>query len=299
MLAIALPFGVVLGARLQSSLANQPPIALGSGEIDPEWWLEFRARATGLEATFTPTVIGFAVPLDNLSAVLDATPRPLMLAVPITVSVLAWAFLWGGLVDRFDRGRPTGLRGFCAAGLRHAPRFALISLCAAAVQVALYATLHRGLFGPVFSALASIAPSERSAFAYRVVLYLVFGSVITIVSLVADFARIGLVSSGLRTVQASLVSAARLLRAHPLEVALLYVTVAMLFVLLLAGYGTLETIGGVRVGGWRGVLVAQAYITARIALRLVLVGAQVGLVRRVGPRASPAMAPPRGGAIGG
>jgi hypothetical protein len=215
-----------------------------------------------------------------LSAVLDGTPRPLILAVPISVSVLVWAFLWGGLIDRFNERRRTGLRRFCAAGLRHAPRLAVISVCAAAVDLMLYLTVHRGLFGALFSVLASQASTEQGAFAWRVVLYLVFGSALAGVGLLADFARISLVSSGVHTVRGSLVSAARFLRAHFRDVATLYLGVATLFGILLVGYGALETMAGVRVGGWRGVLLAQAYITARIALRLVLVSAQVGLVQR-------------------
>ena len=74
--AAAAPFALVLGAELRAALADQPPIALGSSEIDADWWNEFRSHADGLAATFTPTVIGFAAPLDNLSAIADGTRRP-------------------------------------------------------------------------------------------------------------------------------------------------------------------------------------------------------------------------------
>ena len=37
-----LPFGLVMGSRLQSALNDQPPVMLGSEEIDADWWLEFR-----------------------------------------------------------------------------------------------------------------------------------------------------------------------------------------------------------------------------------------------------------------
>ena len=117
-MAAAIPFGIVLGTRLQEALANQPPIALGSGEIDADWWVEFRAQADGLAATFTPAVIGFAATLDNLSSILDGTARPLALAGPVILAGLLWAWLWGGVLTRFQSG-PLGLRKFVSAAFSH------------------------------------------------------------------------------------------------------------------------------------------------------------------------------------
>ena len=81
------------------------PINLGSSEIDVDWWNQFRSHATGLAATFTPTVIGGAAPLDNLSPVLDGTPRPAILMLPAAVGVVMWALLWGVALRRFAVGR--------------------------------------------------------------------------------------------------------------------------------------------------------------------------------------------------
>src|SRR5262245_57089526 len=77
MLVISLPFAAFVGSNVQASLSNQPPISLDAGDIDPEWWLEYRQHASGLVATFTPAIIGFAAPLDNLNALLDGSRRPL------------------------------------------------------------------------------------------------------------------------------------------------------------------------------------------------------------------------------
>ena len=55
MLIIAVPFGAVLGVRLQHSLAHQQPVAQGAIEINADWWQEFGAHADGIAATFTPT----------------------------------------------------------------------------------------------------------------------------------------------------------------------------------------------------------------------------------------------------
>jgi hypothetical protein len=275
--AAALPFGLVLGTRVQTSLAHQPPIDLGAEEIDAEWWMEFRAHAQGLEATFTPTIIGFAAPLDNLSTLLDASPRPWALAGPIALYVLLWAFLWGGVIDRFQQRRGT-LRTFFSAGMRCFPRLIMLSLGGGAMVLLLYLTVHAALFGPVYESLVRATSSERNAFFLRVSLYISFGALLAAVSLLTDYARIGVVGGQASTLADAVVSAARFIRRHWTTVVSLYLLTGTLFVGLLVAYGLIDR----RAGGWRGVIVGQAYIVGRLAVRLVWVASEVRLVERVG-----------------
>ena len=277
----ALPFGLVLGAELRTALANRQPVYLGTAEIDAEWWLEFREHAEGLAATFTPAIIGFAAPLDNLSAVLDGSPRPLALLVPVIVAGLLWAWLWGGVIERFDAGRGLGARAFWNAGWRHAPVFAAISVVAAAMHVALYLTVHAVLFGPVYEWLSAAVATERAAFLWRVALYAVFGACLVAVSLVADFARISSVVQRSRGVRAALVSSVAFLRQHAVRAATLVALAGMLFVMLLVVYGATEVYGGTRLGGWRSVLIGQGYIVARLGIRLTFAAAALRLYRQV------------------
>lgn len=280
-LASVVPFGLMLGTRLQTALANQPPVSRGSGEIDPEWWLEFRAHATGLEATFTPTVIGFAAPLDNLSALLDGTPRPLALAGPVALGGLVWAFLWGAILHRFSQRRALSIRECGAAAIRHGPRLVVISLAAALVYLALYLTVHAWLFGPVYEWLASQAASERNAFVWRVGLYAVFGVPLAAVSLMVDYARVALVTAAAPSLREAFSMSRRFVGSHLPAALTLYLLVGILFVLLLTTYGAAETFGGTRFGGWRGILLGQAYIVARLCLRLVLAASEVRLFTAV------------------
>ncbi len=279
-LAAAAPFGLVLGVRLQTALATQAPISRNATDIDPEWWMEYRAHAQGLEATFTPAVIGFAAPLDNLSALADGTRRPLILVLPVVVAGLVWALLWGVLIERFHRGR-VGFRQLAAAGRRFATRFIGIGVIAAATHVVLYFTVHALLFGPVFAALAARAASERDAFLWRVLLYAIFGVVIAAVSLVADYARVSVAVSGTTTTVGALKDGLRFVAGHAVSVGALYLLTGLLFAGLLATYYFAETIGGARLGGWRGAAVAQAYIVARLAIRMTFVAAEVRLFKTI------------------
>jgi hypothetical protein len=276
-LAATAPFALIVGDRLREALANQPPIALGSGEIDADWWSEFRAHATGLAATFTPTVIGFAAPLDNLSALLDGTPRPWSLLAPIAVAMLAWSWFWGIALTRFAGQRPRSFRAAWAAGFAHLPRLVVISVAAAAVQLLLYLTVHPVLFRLIFERSIGEATPEPTAFAIRVVLYVVFGLLIASVSLVADYTRIIQIVDRPATVIEMLRTGVRFVGRHYAAVLSLFMLTGLLFVILLAAYGTIDIYGGARVRGWRGVVLAQAYIIGRLIIRLTFAASEMRL----------------------
>ena len=271
----AVPFGLVMGSRLQSALNDQPPVMLGSEEIDADWWLEFRRHAEGLNATFTPAIIGFAAPLSNLSGVLDGSrPDPVMVA-PIAIAIVTWAFIWGWAIERFRTGGSRGAGALVWAGFRTLPRFIVISVAAAITQVILYLTIHAALFGPVFSLLTRSMPAERTAFFIRVALYLMFGLFLAGVSLLADYARIGSVlGRGAWSESSSFV------RRHWTSVAGLFLITTVILGVLFVLYGVGEQYGGSRVAGWRGVAIGQAFIILRLAMRLVVIASEVQLFER-------------------
>jgi hypothetical protein len=280
MLIIAVPFAVVVGVRVQQSLSHQQPVAQGAIEIDAEWWQQFSAQADGIAATFTPTIIGFAAPLDNLSSLLDGTSRPPVLMVPIGIAIVAWAFIWGVTLERFAHGPGTGI---WRAGSRTLLPFTAISMLAAGVVLLLYLTLHPLLFDVLADRLRMAAPDERSAFAIRVVLYVAFGSLLIAISSVADYARVRLALWPRVSILDAVVESLRFIRAHGGSVLGLYLATGALFVLLLMAYGVVEIAGGVQVGGWRGVAIAQAYIIARLVIRLTFGASELRLYRHYYP----------------
>lgn len=278
MLAAA-PFGVMLRSELREALAHQPPIDLGSGEIDVDWWSELRAHADGLTATFTPTVIGFAAPLDNISTVLDGTRRPLILAVPVLAGVVAWALIWGVALRRFERRRGLPFRDAAAGAFATLPRFLLVSAVAAAAQLALYVSLHPVLFDMAYPALVTDATTEQTAFAIRMLLYAIFWIPVATVSLVADYARVVQIVERPDGVGTMFGTAVRFVRENYGAVASLYVLTGVLFLIGLAGYGALDIAGGSRVGGWRGVALGQAFIVGRITIRLLFGASEISLFK--------------------
>ncbi len=284
MLAATIPFGLLLGSQLQTELASRQPVSQGMNEIDPEWWLEFREHAEGLAATFTPTILGFAAPLDNLSSLLDGTRRPAILFVPFAMSVMIWAFLWGAALHRFAHG-PGGSGVWRSAARTFVP-FTIISLAAAVVVFLLYVTVHPVLFGPIAARLQQAASTEQGAFTGRSLLYGLFGALLISVSLIADYARVSMVIAPARSVRNALAHSWGFLRRHSGTVVILYLATGLLFVALMIAYGTLEVVGGSQVGGWRGIAIAQAYIVARLVIRLTFGASEVWLYRALEPGAA-------------
>jgi hypothetical protein len=272
----AIPFAFAIEPALMESLALQPPAAAGSSEIDPEWWIEFRRQATGLAATFTPAILGFAAPLDNLSALLDGTPRPAALAWPVLLSAVVWAFLWGGVLHRFATG-DSSARGFLSAATRCFGRLIAITMIAAAANLLIYLSVHAVLLGTLYDAIAASVSTERDAFLARVALYAVFAAVLALLNAVFSFARIAIVAHGETNIVRALTHAWLFVRACFTSVTSLYVIFAAVFVLAMIAYGALELAGGSRVGGWRAVAIGQAFIAFRLALRLGLGASQVRL----------------------
>lgn len=276
MLAVAVPFGALIGMRLQQSLAHRQPVAQGATEIDAEWWQQFSEHADGLAATVVPTIIGFAAPLDNLSALLDGRPRPLILMVPVAIAVVAWAFIWGAALDRFAYGRNS--TGIWRAGTRMLMPFVAISVLSAVLVLLLYYTVHPLLFG-VLAGRVQMSVEEPIAFGVRLVLYLVFGFLLVAISSVADYARVLLVLSPRRKTTSAVAASWRFVRRHARSVFGLYLLTGGLFVLLLVLYGAIEIGGDVHVGGWRGVAIAQMYVVVRIAVRLTFAASELRLYR--------------------
>ena len=288
--AMTLPFAIVLGTRLQTSLSSQPPVTLAETEIDPEWWEEFRRQARGLDATFTPAVIGFAATLDSISGVLDGRQPPVGVLGPLLLSIVMWAFLWGGILRRFARGGRIGVAEFVRSGVALAPRFIGIAALAAVLVVALYLSLHAVLFGPLYNALAGATPNERNALFIRVVLYLVFLAPLTLISLVADYARVASVAGGAASLGAALRAGAAFVRGNVGAGVMLSVMAASILLVLTIAYGALEIYGGSQVGGWRAIAIAQAYILIRLAMRLAVAASELRLFAPAAMPQSPSTA---------
>ena len=289
---MALPLAVMMRQAIASHLGDSLEAETAATGVNYDWWQEFNASA-GLGTTLSPGIIGFATVLDNTSRVLDARTPAAPLAATVALYVAGWAFLSGGILDRYARQRRVRAYGFFAASGVHVFRFLRLAVIAGGVYGWLFAYVHPWLFDVQFVNLTRDMTMERDAFAVRLALYAVFGSLLVATSLVIDYTKVRIVVEDRRSVLGAVMAALRFVRSHPLQVMALYALNSLTFVALLAVWaGLAPGAGGAGLSMWGAFLGAQLYVAARLLVKLQFMSSQVALFQRNLAHASYVAAPP-------
>jgi hypothetical protein len=274
----ALPLGLALRPMIADSLGASLAAHAAATGANPEWWQEFTEQAQGVGRAFTPATIGFAAVLDNLSSMADNTAHVTVVAASGVAYVFLWTFLVGGILDRYARGRATRSAGFFAASGVFFFRFLRLAVVAGAAYWLLFGPLHAWLFRSVYPALTREFTGERQTFAIRVALYLVFGASLALVNLLFDYAKVRAVVEDRRSMLGALTAAAGFLRRHPGGVVGLYLLDGLCFILVVAAYGMVAP--GASAPLWWTLLAGQAYLLARLFVRLLFFASEVALFQR-------------------
>jgi hypothetical protein len=292
-LLIALPLSIALRGMLEkffgASLAADAALSAGN----PEWWQEFSNSATGLGATFVPTIIGFGAVLDNISDLLDNIPLASTIAGVTAAWVLLWSFLSGGVIDRLARDRPTRSQGFFAACGMHVWRLLRLGILALIAYAVLFGWVHTQIFDGAYELLVQDISSESTAALLRAGGYLLFGAMLLIVNVIFDYARIRIVVEDRRSAIAALGAAVRFVRRHIGRVCRLYALNGGAFLLLVALYALVNP--GVPAHGpalWGALLLGQAFIVARHFLKLSFYASETALFQSSLAHAGYTAAPP-------
>jgi hypothetical protein len=275
---LALPFGLVLRGMLQESLGSSLAAEPAAAGVNWDWWQWFSSQATGVGETFTPRVIGFGAVLSNLDAVLDARPQALAVTGAAAAYLLVWAFLVGGILDRYARNRPTRTAAFFSACGVYVFRFARLALVSAAGYWLLFGVLHRWLFDIFYPWVTQDLTVERTAFVVRVALYVAFGAALAAFNLWIDYAKVRAVVEDRRSMIGALLASFRFIRRHPADTVGLYVADGVLFVAVLAVYAAFAPAAG-STGWtmWLGFAVSEVYLLARLWVKLVFYASEVSL----------------------
>lgn len=274
--AAALPAAVVVGAAIEADLGDSLMAGRMAEGVAWDWWQEFLARTRGLGATFVPSIIGFAAPLRNLSDLADAAgPTPAVSAL-LAVYLVAWLFVSGGLIDRFARARRVGAYGFFGACGACWSRLLRLAVLAGAAHALLFGVVHGWLLEDLYGALTRETIVERRAFAVRLGCYALFAALVASVDILFEYAKVRTVVEDRRSVLGALAAAARFLRRHPGGAIALYGINLAALAAVLAVYALVAPgAGGLAWGLWGGFLVGQAYILARLWVKLVALASQV------------------------
>ena len=277
-LAAAVPLAVVMRGAIESHLGRSLMASNAADAVNYDWWQEFTSQASGLTTTFSPAIIGFAATLDNLSSILDAEGTVAPITALLAAYLVAWTFLSGGVLDRYARQRPTRAFGFFGASGIFFWRFLRLAIVAAVVYWFLFLYVHQWLLDDAYRRLTRDLSVERSAFLWRITLYLVFGACLVGVNLMFDYARIRLVVEDRRSALGALRAALVFVGRHPRRVMGLYAMNTLAFLVLLAIWA-LAAPGAGRGGVmmWITFVVAQVYLMARVVLKLQFMASQTAL----------------------
>ena len=143
---VAVPLALVVRGMIAEHLGDSIVAARVARGSDWTWWQEFSQQAAGLGVTFTPSILGFAAPLGNLSNLVDNEPMAKPLAGVVGAWLVIWSFLSGGILDRLARGRRLGAATFFAAAGTYFFRFVRLGVAALAIYYVLFSDVHGVLF---------------------------------------------------------------------------------------------------------------------------------------------------------
>ena len=290
----ALPLALVLRDMIASHLGSSLAADTALTGVNYEWMQEFGDQATGVGATFKPTIIGFAAVLDNLSAFLDGTPRPLIIAAAGSAYVGLWLFVAGGILDRYARGRPTRSHGFFAASGVFFFRFLRLAIVQWMAYALVFGGLRSWLLQRVFPNLTRDLTAERSAFFVRAALYGALAIVLAALNLVFDYAKVRAVVEDRRSMIGAVGAAARFVLRQPAAIGLYVVDVCLFLVcvVLYALYTETAPEAGAGFAMWAGVAAGQLYMLARLWVKLLFWASETALFQSRLAHAAYAAGPP-------
>ena len=269
-LTTAVPLGLVVRNGIATHLGESVAADTAATGVNWEWWEEFQAQATGVERTFEPRIIGFAVVLGNLSDFLDQETPESSVVVAVGVYLAAWTFLVGGVIDRLARQRRIGSHGFFAACGTHFFRFCRLGVVAGVTYWALFGPIHSWLFDDVFVFLTHDLTVERTAFVILLSLYAVFLLLLLAVNMVFDYAKVRAVVEDRRSMVGAVLAAVRFIRRRPVDTIGLYLLNTSGFIIVLMLYATVAPgVAGTGAAMWGGFLTAQVYVVARLFVKLL------------------------------
>ena len=294
----ALVLAVPLARNLRADLRQKQAAQSMMYGFDYSWWSEWSDRQSGWTASFGPEIFGVGFAFRNLDLLLKgALPANLLAGRPAPdasppldlvvlglglVYLLVQTFLAGGILStlRGAQGAWT-LRGLLHGAGFYFGRFfrvALVALVAAWVVFRL-----NGPFARWADAQARESVSESSAMAWLLGRHALLLLALFFVNLVAGYARAIVVVEERASAILAFVSALSFCLRSFTRAFGHYLAVALLGVVLLAVWRVLD--GAYVTTGYKTQLLTfllfQLFVLARLALRVMLMGGQLALYRRI------------------
>ena len=271
---VALPFAMMLQALIGDHLGSSLAAQSAAESLNYDWWNEFLAQTSGIGLSFVPAILGFAAVMKNLSTIADTTGLPGVIAIAVSAHMIVSLFLIGGVLDRLARDRTIGAGAFFSACGVYAVRFFRLAVIATAVYWVLFVPYHEWLFDELYPELIEGLTVERTAFAYRVILYVAFLIPLLFANLIFDYAKVRAVVEDRRSMIGALAAGWRFVRRHPLSALALYTLDALLFLIVIGIYYLIAPPATQNTAAFA---IGQLYIVLRVIVRLQFAASQIAL----------------------
>jgi hypothetical protein len=271
---IALPFAIMLQALIGDHLGASLAAERAAQSVDYDWWNEFLAQTSGIGLSFVPAILGFAAVMKNLSTIADVSALPVPIAIAVSAHMIVSLFLLGGVLDRLARDRAVGAAAFFSACGTYAVRFVRLALIATAVYWVLFVPYHQWLFTRLYPALIEHVMVERTAFFYRVALYLIFLAPVLFANVIFDYAKVRAVVEDRRSMIGALAAGWRFVLRHPGGAFVLYALDALLFLAVIGLYYLIAPGADQDTAAFA---IGQLYIVLRVMVRLQFAASQIAL----------------------
>ncbi len=273
--------GIALKNAIGDSLNHREAATKLLQSFDQSWFDIFHHNAGGLEKTFRPEVSGSGAVLEGLDAFISgrlSQTSALLVGLGV-LYLLLWTFFAGGLIARFQQN--PSAQSFFADSARYFGRFFCITFLAGIAYLLIFRILFPWLSSIVHS-LTRETVDERVHFAYTVVKNLLIWLLVWSVNLIADYAKIHIVTEELRNPLKGVGHALGFVYGHIFKTYGLYFLIGVVWIAGMVLYVWLAP--GAAHAGWGMILFTfffgQLYILWRIYLRGVFLAAQTALTEQ-------------------
>jgi hypothetical protein len=277
---VAIPLAVSMAGSIEESIgASLVHQSLRDG-FDMGWYGEFDARAQGVEKTLSPSLVGAGAFFDNIEAWLNGRlfeMLPALVALGVVYALL-WALFLGGILHRYsDRRGPFRLSEFFSRGGEFFFRFVRLAVLSGFLYYLVY-RFASWLFGRIEEATLDVTV-EKTVLGYVLAASLLVGLLLTLINMAFDYAKIATYKENRRSMVLAALKGFRLVLGNFGRATSLYYGLGFFGLVLLAVYHVLAPgPGQASVPSVAfAFLVGQAYLVAKLVLRLTFYAGQMAL----------------------
>jgi len=276
--SFALIMAIALAAAIEGSLGSSLAAENLRDGFDPHWFQGFSAQATGLAATFNPSVVGIGAVFNGLDTFVQGDlfgGYGLIVGAGVLYMIL-WTFLSAGFISAYKR--PKEYVSLLQQSARFFPRFAVLALMAGVAYWFIFRFIMPWT-GNIVSSLTHETIDERVAFAYTLIQYLIIWTLVWLVAMVFDYSKIITVVEDRGNALTTPLKALWFVGRHPGRTMGLYIALGLAWVVILFAYWQVAPGAGqaTTTAVAFAFLIGQLYILSRIATKCLFWAGQTAM----------------------